>query len=228
MTAMATTNENGPTLERLAELAQIGMEAAVKAGAQQADTCAGYGRSVNAVLEGRSVHEAKLVVDGGVGIRAFVDGGMGYAFTMQLDEDAVRGVAERAARLARTAQPDPHFVSLPGPAAVPDAVPGLYDERIARMQVPDVVRLAEELAELVYKHEPAAILRGSVSLSGPSRWALHNSLGVEAQRETTYLGGNTMVMIKASPDDMGSGWENDGGHTPEDYVAEQVAAEAVR
>jgi PmbA protein len=137
-------------------------------------------------------------------------------------------VAERAARLARAAQPDPPFVSLPRPDGRPDEVPGLYDERVARMQVADVVRLAEQLAALVYQREPAAILRGSVNVSGPGRWALHNSLGVEAQRESTYVGGNSMVMIKASADDVASGWEGDGGHTPEDYVAEEVAAEAVR
>jgi PmbA protein len=230
MESQSTTRNGGPALPRLADLARLGTEAAIKAGAQQADTCASYSRSINASLQDKGIRDVKLNVDGGVGIRAFVDGGVGYAYTMRLDDDAVRAAAERAARLAKAAQPDPHFVSLPAPAASPPAeVPGLRDERLEALEVADVARQAEHLAGLILKRAPDAILGGGgVGASGPSRWALHNSLGVEVQRESTYLGGGVMVLLKASPDDTGSGWEHDGGHRLEDYVAEEVAAEAVR
>ncbi|HEX2037563.1 MAG TPA: TldD/PmbA family protein [Chloroflexota bacterium] len=230
MTAQPNAPDHGPSLQRMAELARLGTEAAIKAGAQQADTCGSYWRSISASLRDKGVREVKLSVGGGVGIRAFVNGGMGYAYTMLLDEDSVRDVGARAARLARAAQPDPHFVSLPAPPATPvPEVPGLFDERLVGFQVPDVVRRAEALAALVLKEAPEAILGyGGLGVTGPSRWVLHNSLGVEVQRESTALGGSVMVLLKPSPDDTGSGWEYDGGRRLEDFVPEQVAQEAVR
>jgi PmbA protein len=108
-------------------------------------------------------------------------------------------------------------------------VPGLFDERVAALEVADVVRRAEALAALIFRHAPEAILGyGSVGIAGPSRWALHNSLGVEAQRESTFIGGSASALLKPTPDDAGTGWEFDGGHRLEDFVAEQVAAESVR
>jgi PmbA protein len=224
-----TGGEQGPSLARLADLARMGTEAAVKAGAQQADTCAAFWRSIAAGLQGKGFRDVKSGVDGGVGIRAFAAGGMGYAYTMLLDDASVRESAERAARLARAAQPDPHFVSLPVPAGPAAEVPGLRDERVEAMQVADVVRLASDLAGLVLAEAPEAIIGGGgVSLTGPSRWALHSSLGVDVQRQSTFLGGSIHVLLKASPDDTGSGWEGDGGHALEDFVAHEVAREAVR
>jgi PmbA protein len=220
----------GPSLARLAELCRIGTESAIQAGALQADTCATFGRSINVSLRDRGVREARLAVQGGVGIRAYVSGGMGFAFTMLLEEESVREVGARAARLAGVAQPDPHFVSLPQPP--PDAVrevPGLFDERLVALEVEDVVRRAEALAALVFQHAPEAILGyGGVGVTAPNRWALHNSLGVEVQRESTYISGSASALLKPTPDDAGTGWEFDGGHRLEDYVAEEVAAEAVR
>ena len=67
--------------------------------------------------------------DSSLSVRAFACGGMGCAYMSGLDERLAREVGINAARLAKAAEPDPDFVSLPEPIEYP-TVEGTYDEAI--------------------------------------------------------------------------------------------------
>ena len=65
----------------------------------------------------------------GLGVRVFVDGAVGHAYTSDLGADALDEVVRRAAANAAVSDPD-EFAALPRPGGEPaDVTP--YDERLA-------------------------------------------------------------------------------------------------
>ncbi len=214
------------TEKKLSELAKRGVELAIKAGAEQAEAYSATSRSIQVDISGQHIHNIRTVMDAGLSIRAYHQGGMGFAYTMQLDEEAVAEGATKAAKLAIAAQPDPHFVSLPSPLEF-KKVEGLYDEKLEGMSVAAAAKMAESMIGKAIELTPNAALSGAVSISGPHYYTIANSLGVDTSGRSTSLSSYLMVVLKESVDNVGSGFEFDIARRLDDFELEGVAETAV-
>jgi PmbA protein len=114
----------------LEDVARRGVEAAVAAGATDAEAWAEEAVSRRVRVYAGEVESLSDAGGRGVGVRAFVDGRSGYAYGTDLSETGVLAVADAARAAAEVADPDEHG-GLPdefGAAAVDGlASPGLAD-----------------------------------------------------------------------------------------------------
>ena len=124
----------GPAQEQLEQVARRAVEAAIDAGASDAE--AWCERSV-----GRQVRVYEGAVDSltdagarGLGLRVFVEGRSGYAYGTDLGDDAVRALAGEAQAAAAAADPD-EFAGLPAELGA-TAVEGLHSPSLAGWSAP--------------------------------------------------------------------------------------------
>ena len=156
-------------------VAKRAVEAALTAGAEEADAFCEESRRLTVRAYNGAVENLTEAGSRGVGVRAFVGGRSGYAYGSDLGEDGLRDVARAAADLATVTEPDEH-VGLPdefGIAAVPDlTAPGVDSwgtERKVALAL-DLERAARGRDPLISNVEDTVYgdVRASVALANSS------------------------------------------------------------
>ena len=117
-------------MSELLDLAQAAVEAARTAGADFCDSYCSDTTEVSVDVERSSINYCATIRDQGISVRAYVNGGQGFATVQQLDLQSARECGRRAVEMAKAAHPDPDFVRLPDPTEA-EEVPELFDERMA-------------------------------------------------------------------------------------------------
>jgi PmbA protein len=171
-------------LSELSVVARRAVEAALAAGAAEAE---GYaveesGREVR--VHGGAVESLTAATQSGFGVRAWIGGRVGYAYGTDLSAAGVTAIAARAAEIAALADPD-EFAAAPEPAAV-EPLAGLSDPSLVTFS-PD--RIAE-LALLVERTALATDSRvvgveGAVYADAAERVAISSSTGVAGEYEAS-------------------------------------------
>jgi PmbA protein len=174
---------NGIDVERAAEVA---VEAALSAGAEQADawcedavnrTVRVYGGAVESVLEAGSR---------GVGVRVFAGGRTGYAYGSDLTESGLRDLARAANGAAAVTEPDEHS-GIPEDAGAAD-VGSLVSAEIDRWTMDRRVDLALAVERAARDHDPlVSNVEDTVYADSAGRVALANSRAFAALRAESVL-----------------------------------------
>jgi len=142
-------------MDGLLDAAQRAVKAAMDAGAEFADAYCSRVREISVGVENTSLRECEVVRDYGIGVRAFCHGGMGLASAQSLEYDDAVECGQRAAEMARAADADPDFVSLPQPAEPPQ-VTQLYDDTLAGLAEEGriILRYCDEVGEITAGSNP--------------------------------------------------------------------------
>jgi PmbA protein len=135
-------------MSELSDGARAAVEAAVAAGASDAEAYASRESGREIRVHGGEVESLTAATQTGIGIRAWIGQRVGYAYGTDLSEAGVRVLAGRAAENARTADED-EFAGPPDPAPV-EPLAGLYDPSAASAG-------AERVAELALTVERTAL-----------------------------------------------------------------------
>jgi PmbA protein len=171
---------SGVDLEQAAARA---VEAALAAGAADAEAWAEHGveREIR-VYEG-TVESLTDAASHGIGIRSFNDGRWGYAYGTDLTADGLRALADAATAAAAVADPD-EYAGLPDEfgAALIDSIasPALGDWDTARK-----IELALAIEEAARAREGVSQVEETMYADGSQRVALANSRGFNATFEAT-------------------------------------------
>lgn len=207
------------------ELAQLAVEAAMKAGAQWADAYCGVVRHADVGLDNSSILDCHVVRDYGLGVRAFYDGGMGAATVQSLRADDVRRSGEEAARIARIAHPDPDFVCLPEPTTAP-LIPDLYDERIAGLPAETVVQWCREAIAEARSVAPDAHVSGGAGFS-VGEGALASSTGIALKQPGTKIEMSIEATVQDG-EEVGFYFDYDLARQLDDFQPAGIGARATR
>ena len=207
----------------LLEIAAVACETAISTGAEFADAVAVRGADTSVEMEKDSINSVETRRHSNVSVRAFVRGGLGWAGSDGLDADAAVAAGRNAAELARAAEPDPDFVSLPGPADYPN-VDGLSDSAIADIDVRRPVEWMLAGLESAKSVSSEAIVQGAAAV-GAGEEALVNSLGVRVAQRSTSVGMHVFCVIRHG-DDVGSFYEFDTARMLLDFDPEGIGAKA--
>ncbi len=206
------------------DLAQACVERATAAGAEWCDVAAGTARDITVSIEKSGIKSADAGRGEEIAIRAYVQGGMGYAVVTGRDRQTIDETVDRAVALAREATPDPDFRRLPSPQPKPE-VEGIFDDQVAGLSVAQVVRIAALNIEAARALEPDARLSGGVSLS-VGRGALASSTGVALQSQATEVSARISALLRRDGD-TGYFYEFDFGRNLADCRLETVSVGAV-
>ena len=170
---------------QLLELCGGLVEAAQRAGADQAEAAASWSRDIETHMENGDVHSVSTSDETMFGLRVLVGDRMGFVTANETDPSALAVFAAEAVAQARLNPADENN-GLPDPLPVP-AVEGLHDPAVESLDAAYTTGVAAELLERVKEgDERVRIDSGSVSAS-MSTTALASSRGVAVSESDTAL-----------------------------------------
>ncbi|MFP4250226.1 MAG: TldD/PmbA family protein [Armatimonadota bacterium] len=213
----------------LLDIAQAAVEAAQRSGADFCDAYCSDTTEVSVEVEKSSINYCSTVRDQGLSVRAYVNGGQGFATIQQLTTEGAREAAQRAVELARAAHPDPDFVRLPDPAEA-EPVPELFDEEMAGLDAGEFVDWCLRGIDEARAVAEDAIVQGGAG-AGWGESALASSTGIAVSKRASSAGLSFFVII-ARDEDVGTFFEQDMARRMADLeidrIGEKAAQEALR
>lgn len=169
----------------LLELCQRGVQAALTAGADQAEVFATSHTESEASLEKNDLNQTRRVEETTFGIRVLKAGSMGFCTSNQASS---LNEAAREAVLLAGLSPADEFNGLPSGTPLEDAAPAV-DADLLSLGVPELTQLCMDLLESTRAQDARLTIdSGSVSVSHGTQ-AIASSEGVQASFEGANAGG---------------------------------------
>ena len=212
-------------LERAAARA---VDAALAAGASDAEAWAEHGveREIR-VYEG-AVESLTDAASHGIGIRSFNEGRWGYAYGTDLSDAGLAALAGAAAGAAAIADPDEH-AGLPGEFGAADVGP-LSSPALAGWDTARKIDLAIAIERAARSREGISQVEETMYADGSQRIALANSRGFSAAYESTIAYAWSSAFAGEGSDLMtglGVGMGRDPGAIDPDAVGGEAAERAL-
>jgi PmbA protein len=171
-------------LTELSATARGAVEAALGAGAGEAEAYAARDSGREVRVHGGEVESLTAATQSGIGVRAWIGTRVGYAYGTDLSEPGVAAIAARAAEAARVADED-EFAAPPQPAEI-EALAGLSDPSIEGWPTADVAELALAVERTALAaDERIAGVEQAVYADSAERVAIASSTGVAGEYESS-------------------------------------------
>ncbi|MCQ1536357.1 TldD/PmbA family protein [Methanosarcina sp. KYL-1] len=167
------------------ELAKKALDLAEKAGAEEAEVYYVSNHSTGVNFKKDALESAKDRLSEGIGVRAIVNGAVGFASTNSAEE--VENTVRIAVAEARVRESDPDWVGLPSNGKYPE-VSGIFDKRIEAMELEECIGYALELVEGT-KEVPGTLPTSGGFTRAKSRQLILNTNGIEIEEESTGMSG---------------------------------------
>src|SRR3954463_5850859 len=199
------------------------VEAALAAGASDAEAWAEEGTEREIRVYEGAVESLTDAASQGIGIRSFNGGRWGYAYGTDLTEDGLRSLAEPPAATAAIADPD-EFAGLPDDFGAADVGP-LSSPALADWDTARKIELALAIEKAARSRDGVSQVEETMYADGSQRVALANSRGFSAAFESTIAYAWSSAFAGEGSDLM-TGLGVAMGRDPGAIDAEAVGAEA--
>jgi len=171
-------------LSELSAVAHRAVEAAVGAGASDAEAYVARENGREVRVHGGEVESLTAAGQSGVGIRAWIDHRVGYAYGTDLSEAGVAAIAARAAEAAAAADED-EFAASPQPAEI-EALPGLSDPSVGEWETSRAAELALAVERTALESDPRLVgVEQAVYADAAEQVAIASSTGVAGEYENS-------------------------------------------
>ncbi|MFH1501540.1 MAG: TldD/PmbA family protein [Candidatus Eisenbacteria bacterium] len=168
-------------MDELLTICDRAVQAALDAGADEAEAFAVRGDRVDVQLSKNDIQIAKSIKSDGLGLRVFRGGGAGFAFANTFEEDAVRESVERALGIAGAAPPDEHN-GLPDPTPLTQR-DGILDPAASSFGVGEAVERALDMLRAARGSDPRVTVDAGELSGRRGEKAVVSSRGVRASEE---------------------------------------------
>jgi PmbA protein len=184
-------------VSQLARLAGRAVEAAVAAGAADAEAYAAEQERREVRVHGGELESLGAATRRGVGVRAWIGGRVGCAYGTELDEAGLAATARRAAALARAADED-EFAGPPREVGEPAALGGLSDPSLREWPTARIAELALAVERGALEADPrVAGVEQAVYSDGADRVAIASSTGVAGEIEKSHCHAHVQALAEA-------------------------------
>ena len=174
-----------PPATDLAAAVARAVEAALSAGAEDAEAYGVEEAEREVRVHGGEVESLTAATQRGVGVRAWIGTRVGYSYGTDLTAAGLAAVAKRAAEGAGVADED-EFAGPPQPGAGLMQIDGLSDPSVAGWPTPKIVELALTVERTAVESDPRiAGVEQAVYADSAGRIAVHSSTGVEGEYEAS-------------------------------------------
>jgi PmbA protein len=168
----------------LAELAGRAVEAALSAGAGDAEAYAGDTARREVRAHASEIESLTAASRRGIGVRAWIGSRVGYCFGTDLSEEGIAAIGDGAAASARIADED-EFAGPPA-GGRGDALPGLSDPSLAEWPTARVAELALAVERAAVESDwRVAGVEQAVYADSAERVAIASSAGASGEYETS-------------------------------------------
>jgi PmbA protein len=186
---------------------KLAIEAALAAGAAEAEGFFNRSSSTSVEVSGGKVERQKVRDGSGIGVRVLVGERMGFAYTSDLDDSGVKAVAKQAVANAESGHPDP-FNRLPAPSPK-YALLEKFDPEIAHLGLDERIERALSLEEAARAVDKRITKVRQATVSDSSYEAhLASSKGISLWNRGTSCAASVMVVAEAEGDAQ-VGWDFD-------------------
>jgi PmbA protein len=212
----------------LETLARAGVEAALAAGASDAEAWCEESTSRRVEVYDGAVESLSDAGSRGVGLRAFVDGRVGYAYGTELGDEALRALGEAAHAAAEVADPDEH-AGLPDEASATE-VPHLFSEAMADWSTEGRIDLALAVERAARAHEGVSQVETVVYADSDGSAAIANSRGFSSSYSATQAWSYASAFAGEGEDlmtGMGIGAGRDPGALDPEAIGREAAERAL-
>jgi PmbA protein len=171
-------------VSELSATARRAVEAALGAGAGEAEAYAARDSGREVRVHGGEVESLTAATQTGVGVRAWIGHRVGYAYGTDLSETGVEAIAARAAAAAAVADED-EFAAPPAPAKV-EALAGLSDPGLASRSADQVAEIALAVERTALAADPRiAGVEQAVYADSAEQVSIASSTGTAGEYETS-------------------------------------------
>jgi PmbA protein len=211
---------------KLREIAERTVEAALAAGAGEAEAYLedSVGREIR-IFEGE-VESLTEAGERGLGVRCWIDHRAGYAYGTELSAEGLRAIAADAVETARIADPD-EFAAAPSPdgAAAPPEIPGLHDPAIAKWKTERKIELAKGIERAARQADSRIVgVETVVYADEEHRVAIASSTGLAGDFEATSAYAYLQAIAEGEGDKQ-TGLGFGMGRSPKALDAEEIGHE---
>lgn len=172
-------------MHELENICQRTVDLAIGRGADEAEAYAVRGKTINVELQKNDIQIAKSMTTGGLGIRVFRRGSLGFAFVNSFEEGDVLESVERALGIAAAAPPD-EYNGLPDPTPI-EPIEGLYDPEAESFAVDRAVELVLSMLRAARGYDPRVSVDYGEYAAQSGAKAVANSRGVRAFERTSFF-----------------------------------------
>jgi len=205
-----------PKFGKFADWISLTKDTLKKAPLGQAEVIIQRITGISLKVEKNKVFSASEGYSQGLSIRAFNEkGGMGRVSSTINKESDIRESIEKVVSVAKLAQPDPDFKSLPFPQLGKE-VKGLYDPKIVSLDRSKLSSWIVESIEEALEKESEIILKGSIS-AGYGESFLINTNGVEVTHKSTSIGTHFFGVLRRN-NEVGSAYDFDEARLLKDFA----------
>jgi PmbA protein len=171
-------------LSELSATAGRAVEAALAAGAGEAEAYASRESGREVRVHGGAVESLTAATQSGIGVRAWIGGRVGYAYGTDLSEPGVVAIASRAAEAAAVADED-EFAAPPQPAPI-EALAGLSDPSVGAWDAAQGAELALTVERTALAADPRVVgVEQVVYADSAERVAISSSTGLAGEYEAS-------------------------------------------
>jgi PmbA protein len=209
----------------LAKSATAAVEAALAAGAVDAEAYVqdSTGREIR--VHGGKVESLTEATERGIGVRAWIDGKVGYAYATDFGVEALRDLGAGAAEAARIADAD-EFAAPPETNGPVPSVEGLRDPAISNWSTAQKVELALAVEAAALAHDPRVhTVEQAVYADEDGRVAIASSRGAEGEYEASSCYAYAHALAGEGAE-LQTGLGFDVGRSPAALDATAIGAEA--
>ncbi len=167
------------------ELARKALKLAEKAGAEEAEIYYAANHSTGVNFKKDAIENAKDRFSEGIGIRAIVNGAVGFASTNSAAQ--IESAVEVAVAEAKVREGDPDWVSLPSNEKYP-TVSGIFDKKVETMELEACIESALALVEGT-KEVPGTLPTSGGFTRAKGKQLILNTNGIEIEEESTAVSG---------------------------------------
>ena len=167
------------------ELARKALRLAEIAGAEEAEIYYAASHSTGVNFKKDSIENAKDRFSEGIGIRAIVNGAVGFASTNSAAQ--IENAVEVAVAEARVRESDPDWISLPSNGNYP-TVSGIFDKKVEALELEACIEYSLALIEGT-KEVPDTLPTSGGFTRAKGRQLILNTNGIEVEEESTAVSG---------------------------------------
>jgi PmbA protein len=205
----------------LLTLCDRAVEAAIKAGADEAEAMSVRVKDVNVEVQKNDLQIARSMSGDGVGLRVFKGGSLGFSYVNSFDDASIAESVERAVSIAAAA-PSDEFNVLPDPTPL-DELECVLDPAAEEFGVETAVELTLAMLRTARDYDPRVTV-DSGELSGHSgEKAIVSSRGVRASEKSSFYYCYIFGMAKEGETVSSFDYQFDGARTAASIDPEAVA-----
>ena len=180
------------TVGKLEDICNFVLREAEKNGVNYCEAYGVSNKESEVFIENNDLKQSKSHRTGGLGIRVFVNGSLGFSSTNILEREHISNAVRQAIKLARVT-PSDKYNSMPFSRTV-KLLNGIYDRNSESFNAPDTVKMAVDMLDAAKSYDNRVSVDSGNFTSSVMTHALLNSNGVRTKETISAFSWSIMGM----------------------------------